>query len=259
MALQQLREAKGWTQTQLGKQVWLSYARISQYEAGESLPPKDIAVRLDDALGARGALLGLWDRLNDNPDAQWAQKILATEARTVHFRHVTNVIPALLQTEEYARTLLAKGIPYYGGSLDEKVAYRAERCKVLHSPNPPQFWAILEESALHWQIGSGGVMSSQFVHLLNMAQKPYVSLQVVPFSNVDLIPNTGIMTLLTLRNGRTVLYRTNADQGGYITKPSTVADFATLYDHLRCSALSAEDSMILIRQVFEEKYRAYLS
>ncbi|MEU7168543.1 Scr1 family TA system antitoxin-like transcriptional regulator [Streptomyces morookaense] len=258
VALQQLRAQKGWTQAQLAAEVWVSHARISQFEAGEGLPPKDIAVLLDKVLGANGALLDLWDRLNDNPDARWAQKILSTEAKTVHFRHVTNVIPALLQTDAYARTLLSKGIPYYGGNLDEKVAYRAERRKVLDIPNPPQFWAILEESALHWRIGGKQVMGEQFDHLLNMATRPNVCLQVIPFSDARLIPNTGITTLLTMRSGRTIVYRTDADQGAYITKPGTVADFATLYDHLRRSALTANESTALIRQVFEEKHCAHL-
>ncbi|MEV5508300.1 helix-turn-helix domain-containing protein [Streptomyces orinoci] len=259
LALQQFREHKRWTQAQLGKQVWLSHARISQFEAGESLPPKDIAELLDHVLEANGALLDLWDRLNDNPDARWAQKILATEARTVHFRHVTNTIPALLQTEAYARALLGKGIPYYGGNVDEKVAYRAERRKVLHSSDPAQFWAILEESALHWQIADHAVMREQFTHLLDMMTRPHVCLQVIPFRSVGLIPNTGITTLLTLRNGRTIVYRTDADQGTYITKPSIVADFAALYDHLRHSALTADESRDLIQQVFEENLRVYLS
>lgn len=258
VALQQLREGRGWTQAQLGKQVWLSHARISQFEAGDSLPPQDIAVLLDKVLEANGALLDLWDRLNDNPDAKWAQKALATEARTVHFRHVTNVIPALLQTDGYARALLAKGIPYYGGNIDEKVAYRAERRRALHIPNPPQFWAILEESALHWRVGDHDVMREQFAHLLEMATKPYVSLQVIPFGNVCLVPETGMTTLLTLRNGRTILYRMGADQGAYITKPSTVAEFATLYDRLRRSALTTDASTTLIRQVCEENHRVHL-
>ncbi|MEU1823838.1 helix-turn-helix transcriptional regulator [Streptomyces abikoensis] len=254
-ALQQLREGKGWTQAQLGRKVWLSHARISQFEAGDSLPPQDVAVLLDKALEANGVLLDLWDRLNDDPNAKWAQKILATEARTVHFRHVTNVVPALLQTDEYAREILARGIPYYGGDLDEKVAYQAQRRKVLHASNPPQFWAILEESALHWRIGGADVMREQLAHLLDMAAKSYVHLQVIPFSDVALIPETGMTTLLTLRNGRTIAYRVDIKPGVYITKPGTVAHLATQYDHLRRSALTADDSAALIRQVYEENYR----
>jgi len=90
------------------------------------------------------------------------------------------LLPAVLQTEEYARALLgAWDIP--PGRVDQLWAARQERQELLDRVDPPEMFFILDEAAVHRPIGGEGVMRHQRARLLELAGRPRITIQVVRF------------------------------------------------------------------------------
>jgi len=96
----------------------------------------------------------------------------------------TMFVPGILQTEEYASAVLQ--VFYDEKSAPEKVAalvdLRTRRRDLLAGENAPKFSFILDESVLHRLAGNPGITSRQLLHLVNAAELPNVTVQVVPFT-----------------------------------------------------------------------------
>ncbi|WP_327722987.1 helix-turn-helix transcriptional regulator (plasmid) [Streptomyces sp. NBC_00490] len=93
-----------------------------------------------------------------------------------------NVIPGLLQTEEYARALL-KGLQNDGDlrALELRVDLRMQRQRVLVD-DEAEFFFIIDEAVLRRMIGGEAIMRQQFEALLSVNEKPNVTILYVPFS-----------------------------------------------------------------------------
>ncbi|AZQ71825.1 XRE family transcriptional regulator [Streptomyces luteoverticillatus] len=92
------------------------------------------------------------------------------------------LIPGLLQTEEYSRAVnLAFAPDVAGDRLDRLIEVRQQRQELLESDGRPEFFFIIDEAALHRWVGGPRVMRGQLNQLKEMAARPGVSIQVVPF------------------------------------------------------------------------------
>ncbi|RLU92203.1 hypothetical protein CTZ27_20365 [Streptomyces griseocarneus] len=252
--LRELRIAQGWTQTELGRQIRMSDSAISKFETGERVPPEDIAESLDRVLKAGGRLLEAWDRINDNPNARWLRRLLSLEANAATILHFSSGIPALLQTERYARAMLARGMSFYGGTLEEKVQYRMQRSSVLHRSDPPVFSALIFESALDLAADTTEVMREQLQHLAETAERPHVHLRVIPNNSRGLVAH-GLMSITQPRSGRRrTLYTATFNRGMFSTNPEELAWHEALYEHVQQGALTEEQSRAFIVKSIEEKY-----
>ncbi len=100
-------------------------------------------------------------------------------------------VPGILQTAEYASAVLRvfydeESAP---GRVPSLVELRTRRRDLLTSVNAPRFSFVLDESIIHRLVGSPAIMSQQFMHLVDMAELPNVTIQVAPFA-VGLHPGT---------------------------------------------------------------------
>ena len=107
-----------------------------------------------------------------------------SEAKVVH-NYESLLVPGLLQTEEYARAALIDGLPMATDKIELNVQTRMERQLVLARKRggrePLEFWAVVDEAALRRRVGSRAVMREQLGRLLEMSERPNVTLQVIPF------------------------------------------------------------------------------
>lgn len=88
-------------------------------------------------------------------------------------------VPGLLQTEDYTRSLMeAVGVPD-NGAIDKWTAVRLGRQEILSRRNPPVLHTIIDEAALNRTFGGPGVMAEQARHIVQMAAKPNVTVQVL--------------------------------------------------------------------------------
>jgi hypothetical protein len=90
------------------------------------------------------------------------------------------VIPALLQTEEYAKALLG-GLEVGQGRIDQIWESRAERQDLLDRPDAPEMFFILDEAVIRRSVGGDAVMRALRAHLLELNSRQTLTIQVLPF------------------------------------------------------------------------------
>ena len=94
------------------------------------------------------------------------------------------LVPGLLQTEDYARAVISAGKPGTDAEeIDRRVQLRIERQVLIRRPHVPlELRVAVNESILRRQVGGREVMAGQLDALADVAGLPNVRLRVVPFS-----------------------------------------------------------------------------
>jgi hypothetical protein len=86
------------------------------------------------------------------------------------FEHA--VIPGLLQTEDYARSILSTHLGVTEAQVAEHLAARLGRQSVLTRDGPPLLWSVIDEMTLHREIGSPKIMHEALLHIADTARSP---------------------------------------------------------------------------------------
>ncbi|MCV2461881.1 helix-turn-helix domain-containing protein [Streptomyces sp. ICN988] len=249
--LRRHREAAGLTQRQLGDIVNYTGSLVGQIETARKLPTPEFSERVDAALGTGGLLSRLVDLVMRSQVPAWFQQVAELEGRAVEIcTFQTHMIHGLLQTDAYARAVLGTLDP---NDLDDRTAVRLARQRIFEKEEPPVFWTVLSEAALHQEIGGRETMRGQLAHLLSFEDNPRINVQVLPFS-VGAHPGLqGSFTLFRFARDPAIVYTEGYGAGHPTANPDTVRDCSLRYDHLRAAALSLRDSAELIRRVMEER------
>ncbi|MBV9141679.1 MAG: helix-turn-helix domain-containing protein [Pseudonocardiales bacterium] len=194
--LRRLREAADISRAEAGFAIRSSESKISRLELGRvSFKPRDVADLLTmygvSDPGKREAFLdmvtrsnepGWWHRFSDLV-ADWFQDYLGLEESACRIQAwEQQFIPGLMQTEDYARAITGHGwSPIPSEDVQRHIAVRTHRQELLSRPNPPKFWAVIDESVLHRPIGGREVLRAQVDHLLRITKQPHITLQVLPY------------------------------------------------------------------------------
>ncbi|MFD5627912.1 Scr1 family TA system antitoxin-like transcriptional regulator [Streptomyces sp. NPDC127072] len=250
--LRRARESAGLKQAQLGSCIFCTGSLIGQIETAKKVPTRDFAERADAALGTDGLFSRLVGLVLRSQLPYWFQPYAEMEARATYISTFqAQVMYGLLQTPAYARALLEAG---WADKVDDQVAARLERQRVLVREKPPLVWVILDEAVLHRPFGSRETMRDQLSHLLNLRGKRQVRVQVLPFSAGQHPATAGSFTVMRFERDPDTTYSENYDSGYTTANPDIVRDCSHRYDHLQAAALSVEDSAVLIARVREERY-----
>lgn len=182
----------------------------------------------------------------------WFQPVAEMEAKATWIStYQCQLIHGLLQTQSYARAVLSVE---QGEHLDEAVAARLERQHILGRDQPPVVWTVLDESVLRREIGGPQVMRDQLAHLLGLFDKPWMELQVLPFSVGQHNGMMGSFTLLRFCDHADLYYSENYDSGHMTANPQVIRERSLGYARLQADALSPRDSAALIARLMEERY-----
>ncbi|MEV5958193.1 helix-turn-helix transcriptional regulator [Streptomyces sp. NPDC051987] len=250
--LRRQREAQGLTQGQLGDIIFCTGSLVGQIETTKKVPTRDFSERVDAALGTDGLFSRLVGLVLRSQLPTWFQPYAAMEAAATYIStYQAQLVYGLLQTEEYARAVLSIE---QGSTLDEMVAARMERQRILRRENPPALWVVLSEAALLLEIGGHDVMRRQCAHLLDFQDNPWVQVQVLPFSVGQHAGMMGTFTLLRFDNDPDLFYVDGYHQGHMTASPDVIKERSVGYARLQAAALSPEDSARLITRVMEERY-----
>ncbi|QSB07169.1 DUF5753 domain-containing protein [Natronoglycomyces albus] len=181
----------------------------------------------------------------------WFQTFLLLEREAEEIAELAlTMIPGLLQTEDYARTVLEKGL--VGSIVDDYVESRMERKKVLEGPNPLRFWAVIHEGALWRMVGNKDTMRAQLFHLVEMAQRPNVTIVVIPNrlgAHVSMDTSFHWIRFDTLLDPLGIIYTESLTGARYLDDPDEVTQHERAFRHLTNAALSEIDSVRLIKDV----------
>ncbi|GAB2866097.1 helix-turn-helix transcriptional regulator [Streptomyces deserti] len=250
--LRRYRESAGMSQQELGECIFCTGSLVGQIETAHKVPTREFAERADAALMTDGCFSRLVGLVLRSQLPTWFQPYAEMEARATYIATFQpQVVYGLLQTEQYARAVLGASQPE---NLDELVAARMERQRVLGKEKPPVVWVVLDEAVLYRPIGGREVMRNQLAHLLSFRNQRRVKIQVLPFSVGEHPGLPGAFNLLRLDDDPDIVYTDDFVQGHMTANPDSVSEGWLHYDQLRAAALSVRDSADLIAHVMEERY-----
>ncbi len=157
-------------------------------------------------------------------------------------------IPGLLQTEDYARAVIAAGPDDLDpGRVERLVRVRMERKKALHRPAPLRLHAVIGEAVLACPAGGRDVMAAQLRHLADAAAEPNVTVQVLPFAAGAHPGLSGSFTILEYPDpdDHDVLYCDTLAGAVYAEGPRDIARAYRVFSHLIAVSLSPHASIDL--------------
>jgi transcriptional regulator with XRE-family HTH domain len=158
------------------------------------------------------------------------------------------VVPGLLQTEDYARALNREGPAEVGeDGIEERVKVRAERQRILERDAPVRLFAVIDEAALRRPVGKPEVMRAQLEHLIQLADHPKITLQVLPFAAGPHPATGGPFTILTFPDvgtGDAAYIETIA--GELLIESGDVDLYRSVFRRLNAKALSPGDTIAMI-------------
>ncbi|WP_369185762.1 helix-turn-helix domain-containing protein [Streptomyces sp. Y1] len=249
------RELANYTQAELGDLLHCSRTNITRYETGQRRMPPNLVEKADELLKTGGALKRLWARVDwnagiEHPD--WFQTHANTEAEAVGLQiFQANYMHGLLQCRDYARAMFeASGTDERPGAIEDRVAARLARQERFLTEGGPQLVVLLDESAIRSVVGGPRVMVRQMQHLLRVAQRGNIVIQVVPFTARATIIKIS-MVLLEMPDGQHLAYSESLDVGNPSDDPTVVSGHRRRYDRLRGDALTAGESVALIAEALE--------
>jgi transcriptional regulator with XRE-family HTH domain len=255
--LRRYREAAGLTQRQLGEILNYTGSLVGQIETARKLPTLEFSQRADAALNTGGLLSRLVALVMRSQLPAWFQQVAELEVRAMEIcTFQTHMVHGLLQTEEYVRAVL--GV-LDETNLDDRTAVRLARQCIFDKEEPPVFWMILSEAALHQEVGGPQVMREQLAHLLSFESNPRINVQVLPFAAGAHAGLTGSFNIYRFPSDPTIVYTEGYGSGHPTANPDTVKDCSLRYDHLQAAALSLKDSAELIRRMMEDRYGEQLA
>ncbi|MGP3966834.1 helix-turn-helix domain-containing protein [Streptomyces sp. 6N223] len=268
MELRRLRDKANVPQAVAAETIDGSETKISRVEAGKTGVNRLELVALLDLYGVkdekfRNDLIelsrnsrkrGWWQQRRDIPTPKLMELIELESTASQIFEYKAMLVPGLFQTEDYARAVMS-GFPSTDDeSVESWVQVRMERQKLLTRDDAPRIFCILDEAALHRQIGGPKVMAAQLRKLVEINNPPHLSIQVLPFTlgahagtdgsfQIFSYPAPVAMDIVFMeQKASRVFVEEEADQEPYLTAA----------EHLRTQALSSPDSMRLISALAAE-------
>ena len=258
------REAAGLTREEAARQLEWSTSTIFRIETGRSRPqPGNVRVLLGlygvtgperdglIRLAREARQPGWWHSFRDvlpNP----YEVYIGLEAGAASIRNFEpNVVPGLLQTEEYARQTLRNG----PGELDREdverlVQVRMERQRILAREGRPRLWAVVDEAVIRRVVGGPEVMREQLRHLIECAEQGKTTLQVVPFGAGAHAGTTGPFIILDFSEPTdpSVVYVETLAGDLYFEEYADVDRYTLAFDRLFAAVLHPDDSVRLVQQ-----------
>ncbi|MGA5440640.1 helix-turn-helix domain-containing protein [Streptomyces griseoincarnatus] len=264
--LKKLREKSALTCAQVGQALDWSGSKVNRMETGSGrVQPSDVDAlcRFYDTSDelreflkslAREAKTRGWWQVHGAGVPEWFNIYIGLEQDASTLRqYQCEVLPGLMQTEAYARVLHMTGAHMSAEDIDRAVRVRLERQDMLTRPEAPDAWFVVNEGAVRNVIGDREVMRDQLEKVLEAADLPSVTLQVLPFDS-GTYPATGSFTMLGFPapEDPDLVYRDGITDAVYLEGEHHVREYTRAFDGLRAAALSPQRSARLVQSVVKE-------
>lgn len=262
--LRALRTDRGWTVEQVAEQLQFSPSKVSRLENGfRGVSARDIN-DLCDLYGVRDEQRQqLIDLAAEGKQRAWWQSRelpystyvgLEADAETISDFGL-GVVPGLLQTEGYARAVLTAARPLLAADvIEQRLAWRLERQRLLRSDRGPRFDAVIDEAVLRRIGGSRATMVDQLHHLLTVSELPNVKIWVVPY-NAGILPvPTSKFIVLSFREPSVpgVVFIEMLTGDLYLGPADGLADYEQAFTAMQAMAMKPEQSRLLISSIADE-------
>lgn len=260
--LRRLRETKGISREDAGYSIRASGSKISRLELGRvSFKERDVADLLtlygitDEVqrqkfldMVAESSQPGWWHGYNDIVPAWFQDYVGLEESASVIETFEVQFVPGLLQTEEYARAIVRRGLPEVDDEeIDRRVTLRTQRQKTLERSQVPALWVVIDEAVLHRPIGGQAVLRGQLAHLLDISAHSNVSVRVLPFEAGGSAAESAFALLrFSEPELPDIVYLEHLGGALYLDKPDDVQLYTTIAHRLAADAASVDDSRAML-------------
>ncbi|MGI5467746.1 helix-turn-helix domain-containing protein [Streptomyces sp. CA-132043] len=254
--LKLFRERAGLTQQQLAESVDYSYELVASVEQGRRPAKAVFTEAVEDVLEAGGTLRTLQAQVELAKFPAFFQNFALLETEAVsRFSYDPGAVPGLLQTEEYARSLLHTQYPPLDDeTVEQRVSARLARQSLLTRQKPPLALVfIVEEAVLRRAVGGEPVMRDQLGKLLESGRMRNVDIQVLPTAVVGHSGlNGGPMVLVETSDRKQAVYLESHGVSTLVFDRARVSELWMSHGMLRSQALGPEESARLIERVAGE-------
>ncbi|WP_028648974.1 helix-turn-helix transcriptional regulator [Nocardiopsis sp. CNT312] len=266
--LRELREDNGYTLKEAAEYLQRDLSALSRFESGVHPIRRGDVLALMDLYGVedknqRDMLItltgeltrtGWWERYSK--DNVWNSTIdfVWLESRAHSLRmFTTNTVPGLLQTEDYARSLMLVANRHSTKrEIERWVSLRMERQQALDRDEPLQVSVILDEAALRRQVGGPQIMAAQLLRLSESAALPNIEIRVLPFNVGAHASPDGPFTLIKMADPFPAVAHIESPAGSIYLETDSVDHFVDTYDWLQEHSLSTEDTAALLAALEKE-------
>ena len=267
-ALRRYRENVGYALEDAARVLECDRSKISRIETGQrGIRPKELRELRTEygvpdgeqaalvAIASRGGQRGWWHPYTDILPEAYLDYVIMESAASEIMTYEAQVIPELLQTDDYARAIAAAEPGYATDQQREDVvAAKAIRRQVVLGASAGtmgrRLSVILGEGALHQAVGGPGVLAGQISHLVQLSDDfPDLTIQVLPFSaGAHAAASSASLAILRFPDAPSLgVVCLEALSGGvYLESQEDVARYIRAFALLRASALSAADSAKLL-------------
>ncbi|HEX6452872.1 MAG TPA: helix-turn-helix transcriptional regulator [Trebonia sp.] len=267
--LRRLRETAGVSTEKAGYEIRASRSKISRMETGrvrfKVRDVKDLITLYGVTDGQqRSEVLDLakrsgapdwWARYGDILPG-WFETYLGLESAALSIRSFeVQFVPGLFQTEDYARAVTRLGHKAAPAEeIERRVALRVRRQELLTRQSPPHVWSVLDEAVLRRPSGGAAVMRTQLRRLVEAAELPDVTLQVVPFNRGGHAGASGAFSILRFaeQDLPDVVFIEQLTSAVYLDQRVDVEHYLEVADQLSGEALTPADTLRFIERVAKE-------
>ena len=264
--LRRLREARGITAHQAAQAIRASESKISRIELGRnSFREVDIADLLTLygitevvereqmlTLASQANQPGWWHRYQDVLPT-WFQSYIGLEESAESIRsYDSQFVPGLLQTEEYSAAVLDLG-EFSPEETDRLVFLRKERQRRF-TAGGLRLWAVIDEMALRRPVGNPALMRAQLEYLLEIGDRPGLTLQVTPYPDGAsyLVPGSFSILKFATADLPDVVYVEQLTSAMYLDKRSDVEQYTAALDKVGATSTTPEQTKTFIRALLGE-------
>jgi len=263
-ALRRYRENVGYALEDAARVLECDRSKISRIETGQrGIRPKELRELLAEygvpaseqlalvSIAGRGGQHSWWPPYADTLSGAYLEYVIMESATSEIMTYEAQLIPDLLQTDDYARAIVAAEPGYVTGQQrEDALAAKAARRQAVLSGSR-RLSVVLGEGALHQVVGGTDVLAAQISHLARLSDEaPAVTLQVLPFSaGAHAGAGSGSLAILRFPDAPSlgVVYLEALSGGVYLESQDDVARYIRAFALLRAAALSPRDSARLLR------------
>lgn len=267
--LRALRNAAGLTRDDAAELTHMNSASLWRIETARTRPQRRTLLGLLDKYGVtdpqrRADLVALakdagqlgWLQAYEDllPDEYNTYISFESEAQTV-CNYESLFVPGLLQTESYARAVIAGVLPEITEEeVERRVEARLTRQDLISRAEPLRVWAIVDESVLHRKVGGADVMRDQLQHLAKLSKLSNITVQVLPY-DVGAHPGMhGAFAIMSFPDPADpeLVYLENRVNALFLERTSDITSYTALFEHLRAAALNPAASVRMIVRAAEQ-------
>lgn len=189
--------------------------------------------------------------------SQFLQFMEYEEAASVLRTYEPLLVPGLLQTEEYADTIIRKladpGTP--ADLIQTRMEIRLTRQHLLEQPSPPTLIFVLDQAAIQRLVGERNIARGQLDRLINLATRPNITIEVVPFSaglHHGMLEAFFILEFSEPEDSDVLFVETSRDLIVSHDEAGEISGYLEVFDQLRSISLGSDGTLAYLTDLIKQ-------